>query len=235
MPCGSYYHMTATIRLSFGFKCALCVGRWYCSSARGTMMSSANYLSRLAADLCFDPFLRDYIQRVHACGQVGSPVSNLPILPENMPGYRAKKHTAEDAPAASLDQAAVRLITAIYVDNTAEWSTSLAHVPVAYLVNLNPQSIWIECMSPSHCTTQIWSWRRAPSLSFIGRCTPSIVATLSSTSQVKAIPFQAVVLAMQMRLLKDKLSLRSSLHANISCPGFVSCMILFAAVATAPS
>lgn len=97
----------------------------------GSELGPADFLSRLAADLCFDPFLRDYIQRVQACRTAAPPVNTLPIRPENMPGYRAKRKSAGDASPA-LDTAAVNLLSAIYVDNATEWSNSLAHVPVQF-------------------------------------------------------------------------------------------------------
>ena len=51
----------------------------------------ANYWSRLMADLCFGPLLRDYIQHV-ASIHLNNPVpARMPMLAENMPGARGPR------------------------------------------------------------------------------------------------------------------------------------------------
>ena len=93
----------------------------------GTLMSSPDYFSRLGADLCFDPFMREYLEKVAVFKQRSPPVSGLPILPENLPGYRRKRKSA-----AQLDTAAANLVPAIYVDNRGGHSSSLTNVPVCF-------------------------------------------------------------------------------------------------------
>jgi hypothetical protein len=97
----------------------------------GTVLTSADYFSHLGADLCFDPYLKDYIQRVLAMKQFSPAVSTLPILPENMPGYRTRRASLplRDSQDSALDKTAVNLIAAIFVDPPAPFGDSLHHVP----------------------------------------------------------------------------------------------------------
>ena len=93
----------------------------------GSLMSSPDYFSRLGADLCFDPYMKEYLEKVHVFKTRSPAVSGLPILPENLPGYRKKRKTIE-----AFDKAAANLVTAIYVDNRGGQSSSLTNVPVHF-------------------------------------------------------------------------------------------------------
>jgi hypothetical protein len=101
----------------------------------GTLLSLPDYLSRLGADLCYDPMLRDYIQKIAALKQASPPVSSLPILSENTPGYRRKRSAVSPEPTNdtnSLDAAIANIITAIYVDDSNGHSCALSNVPVSF-------------------------------------------------------------------------------------------------------
>eukprot|EP00956_Cyclotella_meneghiniana_P037713 scaffold143282_cov76-Cyclotella_meneghiniana.AAC.4 len=104
----------------------------------GTEMTAADYLSRLGADLCFDPLLKDYIERVSQFKLSNRPISTLPMLPANMPGYRGprKRSTpASDSPDVEeciSDNATVALIDAIYVRDSNGHGSYLANVPVCF-------------------------------------------------------------------------------------------------------
>jgi hypothetical protein len=102
-------------------------------------MTSADYLSRLGADLCFDPFLKDYVQRVAAAKEANPAVSSLPIKPENMPGYRSKRRTSTpSAPAStdteppSIDIVAANLISDIYLSDSNGHGSVLSNIPIQF-------------------------------------------------------------------------------------------------------
>ena len=54
-------------------------------------LTDADYFSRLGSNLCYDPLLRDYIQRVDAIKQDNPSPSALPIEPQHMPYYRGPR------------------------------------------------------------------------------------------------------------------------------------------------
>jgi hypothetical protein len=99
----------------------------------GTVLTSADYFSRLGADLCFDPFLKDYVQRVLAMKQSSPPVTSLPIMPENMPGY-CKPRTPSAPTSETLDMVAVNLVASIFIDPdpAVDISSSISHHPVCF-------------------------------------------------------------------------------------------------------
>jgi hypothetical protein len=106
----------------------------------GTSLTSADYLSRLSADLCFYPFLKDYIQRVDALKRSNPAISSLPIKPENMPSYRAKRKsatsTADSETTSSVeppvDTALINIASAIFVDDSHGHSDVLSNVPIQF-------------------------------------------------------------------------------------------------------
>ncbi len=51
-------------------------------------LTDADYFSCLGANLCFDPLLKDYIQRTDFLRRRNPPVTSLPMGPENMPYFR---------------------------------------------------------------------------------------------------------------------------------------------------
>ncbi len=66
----------------------------------------ANYWSRLGADLCFDPLLKDYIQRADFLRKKHPLPTELPMLPENQPYYWPPRNPVQlkDPPAAAILQ-----------------------------------------------------------------------------------------------------------------------------------
>ena len=50
-------------------------------------LKGPDYFSRLLADLCFDPLLRNYIQRAQSLRSANAPVIDLSMHEENMPYY----------------------------------------------------------------------------------------------------------------------------------------------------
>ena len=63
------------------------LGHGYHSSECG-LLSDADYWSRLAAHLCFDPLLRDYIQHAASICLNNPFPERMPMLAENIPGAR---------------------------------------------------------------------------------------------------------------------------------------------------
>jgi hypothetical protein len=51
-------------------------------------LTDADYFSRLGADLCFDPLLKEYIQQVNAIHHRSLTPTELPIAPMNQPYFR---------------------------------------------------------------------------------------------------------------------------------------------------
>jgi hypothetical protein len=107
----------------------------------GTTMAAPDYLSRLGADLCFDPLLRDYIAKIQHLKKSNPTVSSLPMLPENMPGYkgprRKKQDPADESPTTSLpcstlDTAAQALISSILVNDSNGHALNLSNIPIRF-------------------------------------------------------------------------------------------------------
>jgi hypothetical protein len=59
--------------------------------------------SRLGANLCYDPLLRDYIEQVNALRQKNPSLSELPMEPENMPYFRGPRVNTPSHYAAALN------------------------------------------------------------------------------------------------------------------------------------
>jgi hypothetical protein len=66
----------------------------------------ADYWSWLGADLCFEPLLKDYIQRADFLRKNFPSPSKLPMLPQNQPYYRPPRNppSAANAPSAAMLQ-----------------------------------------------------------------------------------------------------------------------------------
>ena len=80
----------------------------------------AEYWSQLGADLCFDPLLHDYIQRV-ANMRLHHPVpETMPMLSDNMPGHRGPRLPAEvmKTPPSIIDVHATSLFYTIALDDS---------------------------------------------------------------------------------------------------------------------
>ena len=95
----------------------------------GTMMVHPDYLSRLGADLCFDPMLRDYLDKIHALKQANPPVKELPIKRCNMPGYRKKRKVSLDE---DEDTVSVTLSTVIHSQSSNGHENHLSNVPICF-------------------------------------------------------------------------------------------------------
>jgi hypothetical protein len=101
----------------------------------GTLLSSPDYLSRLGADLCYDPMLRDYIQTIDAMKQSNPAVSSLPIQPENTPGFQKKRSAVSPETKIvpdSADAATANIISTIYVNDSNGHSCALSNVPISF-------------------------------------------------------------------------------------------------------
>ena len=57
----------------------------------GPTLGDADYWSRLGLDVCYDPLLRDYVQRINSLKKAFPPPTELPMRPENMPGFRGPR------------------------------------------------------------------------------------------------------------------------------------------------
>ena len=89
-----------------------------------------DYLSRLDADLCYDPLLREYVQRTAALRTANPVPSDLPMKPENMPYYRGPR-TPKQSPSIEPDPVAQATVSAILVDQ-CHGMDHLANVPVHF-------------------------------------------------------------------------------------------------------
>jgi hypothetical protein len=54
-------------------------------------LADADYWSRLGADLCFNPLLREYIEQVQALRTTNPLLTSLPPAPENMPYFQGPR------------------------------------------------------------------------------------------------------------------------------------------------
>jgi hypothetical protein len=63
-------------------------------------LAGADYLSRLGSDLCYDPLLRNYVERVWAIKHAHPSPSALPMEPKNMPYYQGP-HLPKNMPTSS--------------------------------------------------------------------------------------------------------------------------------------
>jgi hypothetical protein len=54
-------------------------------------LTDADYFSRLGADLCYDPLLKEYIQQVHAFRRRSPAPTMMPIPPEHQPYFRGPR------------------------------------------------------------------------------------------------------------------------------------------------
>jgi hypothetical protein len=65
-----------------------------------------DYWSRLGTDLCFDPLLKDYIQRANFLCKKHPLLTKLPMLPKNQPYYWPPRNPVQlkDPPAAAILQ-----------------------------------------------------------------------------------------------------------------------------------
>ena len=106
----------AVLRLQMRLMC------WDCDIVHRSdfYLIDANYWSRLGANLCFDPLLRDYIQRV-ASMRLQHPVpETMPMLPSNMPEHRGPRLPEEvvPAPPKGVDIHAMSAFFTIAIDNS---------------------------------------------------------------------------------------------------------------------
>ena len=98
---------------------------------------TADYLSRLGADLCFDEMTRQYLNKTTNLRKLYPPVTG-PMRPENMPNYRAprvrSKMSAKDPvlaePAAAVDTAIAPLLAAIDLNGSGGHEFCLQVVPI---------------------------------------------------------------------------------------------------------
>ncbi len=64
-------------------------------------LTDADYWSRLGADICYDPLLKDYIERADFLRKKFPAPTQFPMLPENQPYYRPPCNLQPDAEAPS--------------------------------------------------------------------------------------------------------------------------------------
>jgi hypothetical protein len=73
----------AILRLQMRFMCwDMVIEHW-----NDVCLTDANCFSRLGADLCFDPLLKEYIQQVNAIRHHSPAPMGLPIVPMNQPYF----------------------------------------------------------------------------------------------------------------------------------------------------
>ena len=96
--------------------------RWDCDIVHRSdfYLIDTNYWLGLGADLCFNPLLRDYIQRV-ASMHLQHPVpETTPMLPSNMPGHRGARlpREAVTAPPQGVDVHTMSAFSTIAIDDS---------------------------------------------------------------------------------------------------------------------
>jgi len=91
-------------------------------------LTDADYFSRLGADLCYDPLLKEYVQQVHALRQRSPAPTMMPIPPEHQPyfwGPRVNtphnKHPPLPCAAPLPDHAAYLMVAANGPQHLANW------------------------------------------------------------------------------------------------------------------
>lgn len=97
-------------------------------------LTDADYWSRVEADLCYDPLLKDYIEQVNALRRQHTPPTDLPMRPENMPYYRGPctASSTESSPnQAPVDKEAQAIVSSIMVDQCHGF-THLENWPVRF-------------------------------------------------------------------------------------------------------
>ena len=110
-------------------------------------LMDADYWSRLGVDLCYDPLLKDYIQQAQSLRKANPPPLALPMQPENMPYWRAKRGpTLRDSCPTAPDVRAHAIVATIIAGNSngvqhlANWPVHIGHSPTA--TNLNARALY---------------------------------------------------------------------------------------------
>ena len=97
----------------------------------------ADYWSRLGEDMCFDPLLRDYIQRAIAIRKDNEPTEQLPMLPENMPGFRGRRTLPSTTPSSQsstchISDVEAHSVAAAILAEDCQGHVMLEHMPVSF-------------------------------------------------------------------------------------------------------
>ena len=102
----------------------------------------ADYFSYLGADLCYDPLLMDHLQRASAMRREHPTPDTLPMMPENMPGFRGPRiinPETNKAEQPQVDLIAASLLTQIVLEDS-NGHECLEHVPVQF-GQFKPESV----------------------------------------------------------------------------------------------
>jgi len=96
-----------------------------------TWLTDADYFSRLGADLCFDPLLKEYVQQVHLLRRRSPAPTELPIAPEHQPYFRGPRLTMPASPPPAQGIPAVSAVTFATSDcglqHLENWPVSFGH------------------------------------------------------------------------------------------------------------
>ena len=96
----------------------------------GPSLGDADYWSRLGVDVCFDPLLRDYVQRIQQLRQEFPAPTTMPMQPENMPGFRGPR-LPKQPHAAPTDASAMTALSDIFNHN-CHGHVFIENVPVVF-------------------------------------------------------------------------------------------------------
>ena len=114
----------------------------------GKFLFSADYLSRLGADLCFDKISRLYLSKAVDLRRLHASVSEA-MRPENMPGYRAPRICS--GPTENVVDASISsLLATIAISNSGGHEFCLQVVPILTGLSSLPN---IQNCNMSCCTT----------------------------------------------------------------------------------
>ena len=117
-------------------------------------LTDADYFSRLGADLCYDPLLKEYIQQVHAFRRRSPAPTMMPIPPEHQPYFRGPRVNTPTPPDRPLPCTAPVPAPAAYSPTFANRSQHLANWPVVISLSaiLPPSSCASKCLYNSDIT-----------------------------------------------------------------------------------
>jgi hypothetical protein len=95
-------------------------------------LANADYLSRLGADLCFDPLFKTYLDLTRALRHENPPPTSFPMKPENMPYYRGPRVHTPDTTAERTDANHIHAPVSSVTVNNCHGLCHLSNIPVKF-------------------------------------------------------------------------------------------------------
>jgi hypothetical protein len=142
-------------------------------------LTDADYFSRLSADLCFDPLLKEYVQQFNAIHRCSLAPTELPITPMNQPYFRRphlnmpcklEQHPSVPRPSA------LTAITTTGLQHLSNWPVTFGTpaAPANTISDVAPCYLYNSDIMPSgsmltHFNWAIYSFNSGHFLSTIGK------------------------------------------------------------------